>query len=190
MPWKLCQHKLVPQENSRCYTLIINDASPWSWSKIQISRPRAFKWNKENHFGAVARGVAVGHRLRLTSIFDMQQYMLSVVSLFIHLHYLWSHQCLTWKHWDVQIFITIQVKDVEDIFYDVRHLSSISNVLYYRSELTNVNTALDKDTYQCTICKEKLYLKDPAQIRQHPKLKVIICRVSTRHTCSKHALFL
>ena len=59
-------------------------------------------------------------------------------------------------------------------------------VPYYRSELTNVNTALDKDTYQCTICKEKLYLKDPAQIREHPKLKVIICRVSIRHTCSKH----
>ena len=67
-----------------------------------------------------------------------------------------------------------------------RHSSPSSNVLYYRSELTNVNTALDKDTYQCTICKEKLYLKDPAQIREHPKLKVVICRVSIRHTCSKH----
>ena len=65
-----------------------------------------------------------------------------------------------------------------------KHSSSISNVLYYRSELTNVNTALDKDTYQCTICKEKLYLKDPAQIREHPKLKVIICWVSIRD--SKH----
>ena len=113
------------------------------------------------------------------------QYMLSVISLFIHLHDLWSDQCMTWKHWDVQILITIQVKDVEDIFYDLA-IHSRFLVLYYRSELTNVNTALDKDTYQCTICKEKLYLKDPAQIREHPKLKVIICRVSTRHTCSKH----
>ena len=90
---------------------------------------------------------------------------------------------MTWRHGDVQILITIQVKDVEDIFYDVA-IHSRFLVLYYRSELTNVNTALDKDTYQCTICKEKLYLKDPAQIREHPKLKVIICRVSIRD--SKH----
>ena len=76
-----------------------------------------------------------------------------------------------------------------EFFYDVGSHPQFL-VLYYRSELTNVNTALDKDTYQCTICKEKLYLKDPAQIREHPKLKVIICSVSTRHTCSKHALFL
>ena len=136
------------------------------------------------------RGVAVEYRLGLTSILDMQQYiMLCVIFLIIHLHNLWSDQCMTWRHGDVQILITIQVKDVEDIFYDVGiHPRFLG--LYYRSELTNVNTALDKDTYQCTICKEKLYLKDPAQIREHPKLKVIICRVSTRHTCSKHAFFL
>ena len=34
------------------------------------------------------------------------------------------------------------------------------------------------DTYNCTTCKDPLYVKEPHNVRQHPKLKVVLCKVS------------
>ncbi|XP_067945442.1 transcriptional regulator ATRX-like [Watersipora subatra] len=41
---------------------------------------------------------------------------------------------------------------------------------------TGDTTAKATDTFHCTVCKDPLYVKEPQTIKQHPTLRVIVCK--------------